>query len=1616
MTHEEKNPTRRIDAVLRIARNSADPDVKDEYLTFLKHYFADIAPDDLAEKEPRAAYEAACRHRELAAQRAPHQTLVSVYNPKVSIAPYTVIDVVTDDMPFLVDSVRMELNRQGYIVHWVVHPVYAVARGAQGVLRSMVTPTAPAANIVECPLESFIHVEIDRIIDRARMEELQQALERVLQDVRKAVEDWQLMLQRVQQVTDRLSIPALPVAPRSETQQFLQWLTERNFTFLGYERYEALAKGDGMVLREVPRSALGISRGRGRIAVEPLELPVARHKKPALGDVLLIRKSIRRSSVHRSGYLDYISVRRFDEQARITGEERFLGLYTSMAYRRHPHDVPIIGHKIDAVLAKAKFDPVSHRGKAFQHILETYPRDELFQISERDLYNIARGILHLENRQKLRLFVREDPLRCFISCLIYVPRDLFDTSLRLKISALISGRFNAVDLAFSVRLTDESFARIEYFLRVKPDDFPVYDAHTIERELQEISWSWKDRFRNVVLEKVSENPSSGYLEDYAQAFPASYREDYDPTDAFDDALVLGQLSPQDGLRVNLYIKVRNDVPQLRLKLYRFEQPIAPSDSLPILENMGVRVLQERPYRIVSPALAAPCWIHDYELQHQADILRLASFKPVFEEIFARSWRGEIESDGFNALALIAGLTAREITVLRAYCKYLLQVPLPFSQAYIELCVKKHPAVVRSMLQLFALRFRLDIGQAARAQQSEGLQREIEQALDVVSSLDEDRILRNFLGLILATLRTNFFQLPGSEEPDAGTGPLAFKFDPSKVPELPDPRPMFEIFVYSPRVEGVHLRMGKVARGGLRWSDRREDFRTEVLGLVKAQRVKNAVIVPTGAKGGFIVKRLPASAGRDAVMQEVVACYRQFVGALLDLTDNLVGGKVVPPERVVRYDSDDIYLVVAADKGTAAFSDYANEVARSRGFWLDDAFASGGSQGYDHKKMGITARGAWESVKLHFRDLGINIQSEPFTVVGIGDMSGDVFGNGMLLSRRIKLVAAFNHLHIMLDPGPDPERSYRERARLFRLPRSTWEDYDASLLSPGGGIYPRTAKSIELSPQAQVMLVTNRKKITPHELIQLILKAPVDLLWNGGIGTYVKAGSEQHGDAGDRSNDSLRVNGGELRCKVVGEGGNLGMTQRARIEYALNGGRADADFIHNAGGVNCSDHEVNIKILLNLLLQSKRLTAEQRGQLLADMTQEVADLVLQSNYWQAQAITLTEAEAYALLDEHARYMRYLETNGQLSRALEALPDDDQLAERKAAGRGLTRPEIAVLISYTKMSIEAALVDSDLWDDPYFAAELLRYFPVPLRNEYENYIHKHPLRAEILSMFIANRMVNRMGCTFAFRLQEETGATLAEVVRAYTIAWEVFNLRAIWTEIAALDNKVPVALQIQMMLEAVSLINRSSRWLIHNRRHLLTIRGAIVDYAKGAQELADWLPDMLARSQDGFISGSLAEYTTQGVSKPLALRALSMDALYCAFDIVDLSSRGKLGLSTVMQTYFALSAYLDIFWLRVQMQEYKVNSHWEDLARKASIDDLYKVLAALTREVLKAGGKHDSAMQRIEAWHQLNRDAVERSRRIMVEMKTVEHPDLAMFAVSLRELQNLERASAAMATSH
>src|SRR5829696_3149408 len=1170
--------------------------------------------------------------------------------------------------------------------------------------------------------------------------------------------------------------------------------------------------------------------------------------------------------------------------------------------------------------------------------------------------------------------------------------------------------------------------RLHFIIRKPPGQMPSYDARELEAKLPTVTRSWADELHDMLLELHGEEEGNELFGRYGEAFPAAYLEDFPARNAVYDIQRMEDLGERGGLNMNLYRPLEAPPGMLRFKLFWADRPLPLSDAVPMLEDMGAEVVEERPYEIHPPG-QGPIWIHDFGVTYtgpegDVDISRV---RDVFQEAFSAILRGEADSDGFNRLVLRARLTWRDIVVLRAYCKYLRQTRLSLSQEYMEQALANNPQIARELVELFQARFDPTQpggsgGVKGSPPENQGAESRVEQlrehlaeAIDRVANLDEDRILRSFLAMVDATLRTNFYQAGQDGQPKPY---LSFKLDPAQVPSLPKPRPMFEVFVYSPRTEAVHLRGGKVARGGIRWSDRREDFRTEILGLMKAQMVKNAVIVPVGAKGGFVVKQPPAGGGREALMDEVVACYSTMMRGLLDITDNRVDGKVVPPPDVVRYDDDDPYLVVAADKGTASFSDLANSIAQEYGYWLDDAFASGGSAGYDHKKMGITARGAWESVKQLFREQGVDTQSTDFTVVGIGDMSGDVFGNGMLLSPHIRLLGAFNHLHVFVDPDPDPETSFAERQRLFALPRSSWSDYDTSKLSEGGGVWPRSAKSIPLSEQARRALDVQAEALTPNELIGAMLRAPVDLLWNGGIGTYVKAARESHADVGDRANDAVRVNGGELEAKVVGEGGNLGFTQLGRIEYALHGGRINTDFIDNSGGVDCSDHEVNIKILLNQVVSDGDMTRKQRDKLLADMTDDVAEAVLQDNYRQVQAISVTEAQAPQLLDEHARLVRSLERAHRLDRRLEFLPDNEELAERRAAGKGLTRPELAVLLAYAKIALQDELVASDVPEDDYLAEDLERYMPPKLRDKFRRQLHRHPLRREIIATYVTNSMVNRAGSTFASRLRDETGAGPPDVARAYTIAREVFDVRRLWKDLAALDNVVPAEVQLELQAEGRKIIERSALWFLRNRRQPLDIASTVSHFAPGIASLAQELPKLLAPGEAEALEQLAERFTAAGVPAELATRVASLDALFSGLNVIEVAAACGETVETVAAVYFALGYKLDLHWLRDQIAKLPADTHWQTLAQGALRDDLYSEQRELTTEVLKRdagdrGADDRDAETLIEAWLADNRSSVDRTRAILSDLKEAETLDIAMLSVALREIRNLSETGAAVA---
>jgi glutamate dehydrogenase len=1596
-----------LDATVARVRECIDRAEADQVERFVRRYYEHVAPEDIVGRRDLDLTGAALAHWGLMRVRMPGEIKVHVYSPNMEEhgweCPHTVVETVVDDMPFLVDSVSMELIRHETAIHLVIRPILDVQRDDEGRLL--------AVDSGEGRPESLIHVEIDRQTDSAVLEQLRDDLLRVLGDVRAAVEDWPAMRRRAGEIEAELAESRLPGPEEAaEARELLAWMEEGHFIFLGYGEYDIGREGDEDVLRPLPGSGLGILReiGERPVSASFQQLPPTVRKLAREKNLLTLTKANSRATVHRPSYLDYVGVKRFDASGEVSGEGRFLGLYTHTAYRASPWEIPVLRRKVQRVLDRSGLPKGSHDHKALIDILETYPRDELFQISEDELYEIALGILHLGERQRVRLFVRRDTFDRFLSCLVYLPRDRFNTDNRKRIEEILNEAFGGASVEYTTRVSDSVLASLHFIVRVEPGRAVDYDVAELEALVAAATRAWTDDLHDALFEQLGEERAGPLFERYGDAFPSAYREDFAARQAVLDINRMEKLDAGGDLAMSLYLPLASTADHLAFKLLSYAKPILLSDVLPLLEHMGVKVTDERPYEI-RPRNGEPIWIYDFGLRHgegaefQADRVR-----ETFQDTFARTWRGEAEDDGFNRLVLSAQLTAREITVLRAIAKYLRQAGSTFSQDYMEDALAAHPAIARGLVELFRLRLdpvRFE-GTDAKAR---ALERDVEASIDAVESLDEDRILRSFLRVVRAVLRTNLFE---SDAHGRAKPYLSLKLDPELIPDLPEPRPLVEVFVYSPRIEAVHLRGGKVARGGIRWSDRREDFRTEILGLMKAQTVKNAVIVPVGAKGGFVVKRPPTGGGRDALLAEVVECYRIFMRGLLDVTDTVAGGRVVPPSEVVRYDDDDPYLVVAADKGTATFSDIANAISAEYGFWLGDAFASGGSTGYDHKVMGITARGAWESVKRHFRALGTDLEREDITVVGIGDMSGDVFGNGMLLSRHLKLIGAFDHRHVFLDPDPDPEASFAERERLFRLPSSSWADYDAALLSAGGGVFPRTAKSISLSPQVRAALDVTATSLTPNEVIRALLRAPVDLLWNGGIGTYVKAGEERHAEVGDKANDAVRVDADELRCRVVGEGGNLGFSQRARISYALRGGRIFMDAIDNSAGVDCSDHEVNIKILLDTIVAGGDLTEKQRNLLLSEMQDEVGTLVLRDNYEQAQAISRSAELAASMVEVHERYIRALEQAGLLNRELEFLPSDDVLAERKAAGGGLTTPEFAILLSYTKIVLSKELLASDLPEDPYLSVELERYFPKLLRERFGSQLHRHPLRREIIVSRVVNDLVNRAGTTFVFRLGDETGAAAADVARAYTAAREVFELPGLWSEIEALDGHVASETQLAMLLRSRVLLERSTRWLLRNRRRPLDIAETVSHFARGAAAVSTALPTLLGAAERDLARADAAELTSAGVPPALAEQVAYLEALVPALDIVEIAGSVGLDAAAAAQVYFALGVRLELHWLRDQIVALPRDTRWDAMARAALRDDVYAEQAALTGDVLlHSGANGPSPGECVEAWLSQNEASIDRCLQVVADLRTAGPLDLAQLSVAVREVRNLINAAGA-----
>ncbi|MFJ1655850.1 NAD-glutamate dehydrogenase [Streptomyces sp. NPDC088337] len=1601
---------------------------RESVLAFLQRFYLHTAPEDLADRDPVDIFGTAYSHYRLAESRPQGTANVRVHTPTVEengwTCSHSVVEVVTDDMPFLVDSVTNELTRQGRGIHVVIHPQFVVRRDVAGKLIEVLPTAAPGEELPhDAHTESWIHVETDRETDRADLKQITADLLRVLSDVREAVEDWEKMRQAATSLAEDLPGEPAPGDLRTqeveEARELLRWLSDDHFTFLGYREYRLR---DDDSLAAVPGTGLGILRadpphaGDDSHPVSPSfeRLPADARAKAREHKLLVLTKANSRATVHRPSYLDYVGVKKFNDKGEVVGERRFLGLFSSAAYTESVRRVPVIRRKVEEVLELAGFSPNSHDGRDLLQILETYPRDELFQTPAAELQAIATSVLYLQERRRLRLYLRQDEYGRYYSALVYLPRDRYTTGVRLRIIDILKEELGGTSVDFTAWNTESVLSRLHFVVRVpQGTELPELsdgDKERIEARLVEAARSWTDAFSEALTAEIGEERAAELLRRYSGAFTEGYKADHTPRAAVADLCNLEQLGEDKSFALSLYEPVGAAPEERRFKIYQKGGSVSLSAVLPVLSRLGVEVTDERPYELRC-ADRTTAWVYDFGLRMPKESAGIGDHlgddaRERFQDAFAAAWTGKAEVDGFNALVLGAGLTWRQAMVLRAYAKYLRQAGSTFSQDYMEDTLRNNVHTTRLLVSLFEARMSPE-RQRAGHELVDALLEEVDAALDQVASLDEDRILRSFLTVIKATLRTSFFQEA------QGGGPheyVAMKFDPRAIPDLPAPRPAYEIWVYSPRVEGVHLRFGKVARGGLRWSDRREDFRTEILGLVKAQMVKNTVIVPVGAKGGFVAKQLPdPSVDRDAWMAEGIASYKTFISALLDITDNMVAGEVVPPQDVVRHDGDDTYLVVAADKGTARFSDIANEVAQSYDFWLGDAFASGGSAGYDHKGMGITARGAWESVKRHFRELGVDTQSQDFTVVGIGDMSGDVFGNGMLLSEHIRLVAAFDHRHIFIDPEPDAAVSYAERRRLFELPRSSWEDYNAELISAGGGVFPRTAKSIPVNAHIREALGIEAgvTKLTPADLMRAILKAPVDLLWNGGIGTYVKASTESHADVGDKANDAIRVDGRDLRVQVVGEGGNLGFTQLGRIECAMQGARINTDAIDNSAGVDTSDHEVNIKVLLNGLVAEGDMTVKQRNKLLAEMTDEVGALVLRTNYAQNTAIANALAQSKDMLNAQQRFMKHLVREGHLDRALEFLPTDRQIRERLAAGSGLTGPETAVLLAYTKITVAEELLHTSLPDDPYLRGLLHAYFPAPLREQFAERIDNHPLRREITTTVLVNDTVNTGGTTYLHRLREETGASLEEIVRAQTVARTIFRSAPVWDAVEALDNKVEADVQTRIRLHSRRLVERGTRWLLNNRPQPLELAETVEFFSERVGQVWAELPKLLKGADLEWYQQVYDELSGVGVPDELATRVAGFSSAFPALDIVSVADRMDKDPMDVAEVYYDLADRLHITQLMDRIIELPRADRWQSMARAAIREDLYAAHAALTADVLAAGNGTATPEQRFKVWEQKNGALLSRARSTLEEIRGSDAFDLANLSVAMRTMRTLLR---------
>ena len=1607
-TSKKQKQSDAFDALIKQARDLFPENAPSGLIQMLEVMCERISEKDLEFFDANIMMHMAQSHWDMAKCRKKGEPELKIYCPDMDKGDCrkTVIDIVSDDVAFLVDSVAAEINKHNHLIGILVHPVLYTKYNDKAELLD-ISPVSGEDYF----RQAHIHVQINETLSEKSIKKLEEGFLKVLDDVYNANKDWHDMLDKLKQSSEELN-SARTRRPAAEIQEycaFLDYLHDNNFTLLGYREYHFDKGKDGA---PVSKTVKGSSLGLLQDDLTPAYISETQEGLPRNMQELRINlppvsvsKTNKLSTVHRRVPMDCIAVKTYDKQGNIIGEKLFLGLFTSVTYSRSVRDVPYLRKVVEDVVEHSGFVQGSHNRKALRHILEKYPRDELFQIETKELLRICQNIIRLQERQRIALFMRKDPFKRYISCLVYVPKDRFGTDLRQNFAMILEEETGGQLSNFYTTLDDSVFARVMFILKTSQKNPKKIDIAKIEHRLRECGQTWPEKLYQALAEAYTDEQHIATTNmRYAEAFPVGYSSHYLAKQAVFDIEKIEEALKDNSIVLDLYRP--NDVLEkcVRLKVYHVGSPITLSDVLPILENMGLRVIAELPFEIKPNGGKTSVWIHDFLLETPEieGSIEVEDVKKNFEKAFVKIWNQDVENDTLNRLTLTAGANWHEITILRSYVRYIKQLRFSFSRSYIEKAMTDHPEISRMIIDLFKNLLEPERNTKNETKLFEDLAKPVLDKLEDVISSDYDRILRSMVGLVQATMRTNYFQ----RAKDSSAKPyLSLKFDSSLVPDMPAPRPFREIFVYSPRVEAIHLRGDMIARGGLRWSDRHEDYRTEVLGLMKSQMVKNAVIVPMGAKGGFIVKTPTNS--REEFFKEGVECYKTFICGMLDITDNQKGKKIIPPEKVVRRDGDDPYLVVAADKGTATFSDIANGLSQDYDFWLDDAFASGGSAGYDHKKMGITARGAWESVKFHFRLLNHDTQSQPFDVCGVGDMGGDVFGNGMLLSEHIRLIGAFNHLHIFCDPTPDVEISYKERKRLFDI-CGGWDEYDEKTLSAGGRIYKRSDKMLELTPEIQQRFDIQKQKVPPTELIKAILKSRTDLLWFGGIGTYIKSSKESQVDVGDKANDAVRVNAVDVRAKVIGEGANLGVTQLGRIDLSERQVRLNTDFLDNSAGVDSSDHEVNIKILLSEVMTKKEhnMDLKARNKLLEKMTEEVADHVLRHNYQQAQAISLAELQARENLQIQEEFIQDMEREQGLRRDIEGLPDQETIELRIRTGKGLTRPELCVLLAYAKISLTQELLESDIPDNPEMAYWLIEYFPEILGKKFEKEILNHRLRREIIATMMSNSLINRMGPTFLKSRMNKTGESINDIMQAYLIVRDAFGLRELWDNIEGLDGKVVASVQLKAMREIALLSEHAITWFLTRLGREMDLKKDVQEFGKGVKELSKDLDTLVTQDVRMSIEQRTQIGIKDGLPHDIAHEIALMPVLSSACDIIRVSGEQKTDLKSAARTYFELGERLHFDWLRQQARFLPHEGHWEAEAVSGLIDQFFGCQAGMTLRILRdVGGNNKKKTSLVDQWLDQHGNHIVQLDSLFASLRRTGTIDLTMLTVAEQRLRSL-----------